>query len=280
MKPLSDSLVHPRRALLRCFTLLLVGLALLAAGCATREQVAAIVAESNASMISSQLGGLAQKSGDPSTPNWQSASEQIETFIAAHPDQKAVTAPLRIRQAMLLLANKQTSLARAAFDSVTDGDLYTDRDRALKQHAATLVWWFSNSASDTWSAADQTEAARALAALGQVHVDLAKSPDIRDYLAEMRAWIGLAAAKQTTDEAEARRRLVDALDTYAKIFSPEEFPLLAAGTASLPDLKALTSDVRRRVRAAAVLAAARKQNHDDSLQAHPSNATFDRIVNP
>jgi len=256
-----------------------ISLALLVAGCVTREQVASIVAQSNAAMISSQLGDLPQKDGEKPGQSWMDSNQQIEAFVAAHPDQPEITAPLRVRQAMLLLSNKQINLAQAAFDSVAETDLHTARDQTLKRNAGHLVWWFSHSANDTWTAVDQTQASNALKALAESQDSLSDSPDIRDYLAEMRAWIGLSSAKQTTRADEARKRLEDALDTYARIFSAHDLEVLQNGNEQLPDSKALTSDVRRRVRARIVLTAAQKQNHADALGAHPANTTFDALIN-
>jgi len=195
------------------------------------------------------------------------------------PGQKEITAPLRIRQAMLLLVNKQSNLAKATFDSVAATDLHTDRDQALKRNAEHLIWWFSHSASDTWTTSDQLKATSALKALAQTQDSLASSPEIRDYLAEMRAWIGLAAARQTTSASEARQRIEDALDVYSRIFSTHDIELLKAGNEPLAGTDALSPDVRRRVRARAVLTIAKKQNVSDSLGAHPKNATFDALVN-
>jgi hypothetical protein len=184
-----------------------------------------------------------------------------------------------VRQALLLLAHQQFSLAQAAFDATTENNLHTDRDRALKQNSAHLVWWFSRSTASTWSADDQESARRALARLGEAQESLSRSPEIRDYLAEMRAWIGLAAAKQSGSPDVARARLVEALDMYARTFSEHDLVILGQGSEQLPDLKALNSDVRRRLRGRSLLDAARLQNKSDELKAHPANATFDLLIN-
>ena len=55
--------------------------------------------------------------------------------------------------------------------------------------------------------------------------------------------------------------------------------ILAEDREQLADPRALGPDIRRRLRAKAVLNQARKQNQDDSLEAHPRNATFDRMIN-
>lgn len=268
-----------RAPFIRWTGLLGLSLVLLFSGCATRNQAIKVDEQSNAAMISSQLGELPQKDGERSAPTFTDSNRQIEAFIAAHPGQNEMTAPLRIRQALLLLANKQSNLAKAAFDSVAEADLHTDRDRALKHNSDHLIWWFSQSANDTWTANDQTKAVSAVKALAQAQDSLGNSPEIRDYLAEMRAWIGLASAKQTTSLAEARKRLEDALNVYARIFSAHDFELLKEGNEPSSGASLSSPDVRRRLRAHAVLTHAQKQNESDSLGAHPQNPTFDAIVN-
>ena len=269
----SFRLLATHRALLWC------ALALLLAGCVTQEQVATIVAQSNASIVTGQLGDWPAASGGKADSGWEQANERIEAFVAAHPAQPAITAPLRVRQALLLLANGQISLGQAAFDAANESDLRTDRDRALKQNAAHLVWWFAHSTSSTWPATDQANARKALESLAESQGNLIGSPEIRDYLAEMRAWIGLAAAKQTANTDAARTRLIDALDVYGRTFSEHDLEVVNNGAEQLPDLRALTTDVRRRVRGRAVLDAARQFNQSNGLNAHPANATFDRLIN-
>lgn len=256
----------------------LLCLAWLLPGCATRQDVAQIVAQSNAAIVASQFGGLPEPRSGTNGPPWQEASDRIETFIAAHPDQAATVAPLRVRQAMLLLSHRQFNLAEAAFNAAVLEDLHTDRDRALKRNQDTLLWWFAASTNDTWTAADQTKAQAALRTLQEEQAGLGASPEIRDYLAEMRAWIGLAAAKQTTSAERARELLEDALDVYGESFSAPDLVILAEDREQLADPQALGPDIRRRLRAKAVLNQARKHNQDDTLEAHPRTATFDRII--
>lgn len=261
-----------------CVAPWLLTLALLLPGCATRRQVAEIVAHSNAAIVAGQIG-LPDARGDLSRAPWQEASERIEVFIAAHPDQPATTAPLRIRQALVLLAYQQFNLAEAAFNAADPANLHTDRDKALKRHQGTLLWWFANSTNDTWTTVDQAKAQAGMEALKAEQTALEGSPEIRDYLAEMRAWIGLSAAKQTASVGRARERLEETLNVYAEIFTPEDLVILAAGREQLPDPNALGPEVRRRLRAQLVLAQARKQNTQDHLEAHPGNATFAHLIN-
>jgi len=265
--------ISPRSLVRSVF--LTVALAL--AGCVTTQEVSSIVAQSNAAMLAGQFG-LPAPGPQAGVEPWQEASERIETFIAAHPGQPATTGPLRVRQAMLLLGYHQANLARAAFAQVAVDDLHAARDKALKQNADTLVWWFPNSTKDAWSADDQTKSATALRELAATQASLAASEDIRDYLAEMRAWIGLVSAKQAGSPARARERVEDALNGYAAIFTPEDLAALAAGPEQLPDPSAVSVAVKRRLRSKAVLDYAREVNRADNLGAQPANAFFRRAI--
>jgi len=271
------------RSFSRCLAVsvgpLFLALALLFAGCATPKQVSEIVVQSNAAMLAGQFG-LPEPGAATGKPAWEEATDRIEAFIAAHPDQPAAIAPLRIREAMLLLNYRQSSLAEAAFNAVAIADLHTDRDLALKRSQETLLWWFANSTNNAWSATDQNKSQAAFKQLKDEQTQLNGSPEIRDYLAEMRAWIGLSAAKQTASTSHARELVEDALNVYAEIFTPADLDMLSAGQEQLPDPKAFGPDVRRRLRAKAVLSQAQKLNKDAELVAHPKNALFDRMMNP
>jgi hypothetical protein len=270
------------RSFSRCLTVsvapLLLALALMLPGCATPKQVSEIVVQSNAAMLAGQFG-LPEPGAATAKPAWEEATDRIEAFIAAHPDQPAAIASLRVRQAMLLLSYRQFSLAEAAFNAVAITDLHTDRDQALKRNQDTLLWWFANSTNATWTGADQNKSQAAIKQLKEEQSRLNSSPEIRDYLAEMRVWIGLSAAKQTASTSHARELVEDALNVYAEVFTPEDLKILSAGQEQLPDPKALGPDVRRRLRAKAVLAQAQKLNKDAELGAHPKSTEFDQLIN-
>lgn len=275
----TQPLTNPRitRCLAALATPLLLAFALVFTGCATRSQVTQIVAQSNAAVLAGQF---ALPAPDPGGTNavWQTESDRIDAFIAAHPGQTATTAPLRIRQAMLLLTYRQFNLATAAFNAVELDVLHTARDQALKRNQRALLWWFANSTKPNWGDGDHPEAQDALERLKEEQARVAESVEIRDYLAEMRAWIGLSAARQTGAATEARGLIEDALDVYAGIFTPEDLAILLTGQEQLPDPKALGPEVRRRLRAKAVIAHAKQQNQADNLGAHPRNTTFDQLL--
>lgn len=264
----------------RLLTGVLLAVALGCASCITAPEVARIVAQSNAAMLTGQLGGLPAPEGKSGNAEALSAaSARIEAFIEAHADQKQVVAPLRIRQALLLLAHQQFNLARAAFDAVRTDDLVAARDQALKRNQAHLLWWFATSEKKTWSADDVTAATAALADLKAEHAKLEGSPEIRDYLGELRAWIGVTQAARSTNADRARALLVGTLDQYASLFTPSDLQLIGTEPTPTGGENTVGLETRRRLRAKAVLAFARKINAEAGLAAHPQTVAFDRLIN-
>jgi len=259
---------------------LLFAVALACTGCVTAPEVAKIVAQSNAAMLAGQLGALPTpdgKSGNAETLS--AASARIDAFIEAHADQKQIVAPLRVRQAMLLLAHQQFNSARSAFDAANAGYLVTARDQALKRNQAHLLWWFAASGRKIWSNDDFTAASKALVDLKAEHAKLEGSPEIRDYLGELRAWIGVTYAGRSTNPDRARALLVDALDQYATLFTPAELELIATDQNPPGGEASVGQEQRRRLRAKAVLTAARKINTEAGLSAQPATAVFARLIN-
>jgi hypothetical protein len=217
--------------------------------------------------------------GSSGIPRAQIESDKIDAYVATHPGEKATHAPLRIRQAMLLLSVYEFNRANAAFAQADSSDLHTPRDQALKRQQDTLVWWFANSRKGKWTPADMSQAQKSLRELAKEQSRLGSSEEIRDYIAEVRAWIGLSAARQTSDEDEARGLLEDALDVYADIFTSDDLRILSGGSDQTSKAESPTSAQRRRLRAKAVLNHARQQNKDDALSAHPKAAVFYAWIN-
>ncbi len=273
-------LSHPRQPRAGFILALLFSVSLAFPGCITAPEVAKIVAQSNAAMLAGQLGTLPTpdgKSGNAETLS--AASARIDAFIEAHADQKQIVAPLRIRQAMLLLAHQQFNSARSAFDAATAADLAAARDQALKRNQAHLLWWFAASGKKIWSNDDFAAAGKALTDLKTEQQKLADSLEIRDYLGELRAWIGVTYAGRSTNSDRARALLVDALDLYAVLFTPAELELIATDQNPPGGEASVGQEQRRRLRAKAVLAAARKINTEAGLAARPANGVFARMIN-
>jgi hypothetical protein len=250
-----------RHAAPKCLAVALLGAAMLlvVAGCATQEQVRQIVDESNSRLAASMLpdpglaanGSRAKETGD--------TARRIDDLIAAHPDQKALAASLRVRQGVIYLNEGDFNLAEAAFEAADAGQLFTDRDRALKALAPHLVWWYRAKPVDKNLLPD-AEFGRAEAAMAALKAQAAErkdSPDVRDWIAETRVWIGLVYVAAVVPVAAQKTALEGAIDDYAAIFSAADLQWLCApskvtGKAPLPE-------VRRRVRALTVVAQAKQQ---------------------
>ena len=242
---------------------------LLVDGCATQRQTNDVVTDSNAALLAQlQPDGI----GGGGTMDWQSASSKIDALIAANPDQRVANGALRVRQGVLLLAYRQYNLAEAAFDAATD--LKTDRDKALKALSPWLVWWYQHSADPTLNPLQRDKAREALTAFDAQIAKVQSSPDIRDFLAEMRAYIGLKLASEEQGEAK-RATFVDTLNRYSEIFTPEDLAALAQGNFK-PDSSAVTTTERRRLRAQAVIAKAKRMTKSGSL----ASLTASDLKNP
>lgn len=249
-----------RRPLARALAPVLVLLGLLVAACATQNQVAQIVASSNAAMLAGRFDlAVAPTAGPDGKDAVQQEYDRIETFLADHQDPQYLdlTTPLRLRRAVLLLNNRELNLAKAAFAEVDGAHLHTARDRALLEHKDTLLWWFGASARKDWTDGDRAAAKQAMVELLPAQERLGDSVDIRDYLAEMRAWIGIVAAKHAMGEGVIRSLLEDALRGYATIFDDDDLKALKVVPTGAV---ALGPKLRRQLRARAVLDQARTLN--------------------
>ena len=250
-----NSRIYWGRLIKTAFLGLLALIVVLSVGCATRQDVQEIVAQSNEQMLIAQLPGSALPSGDPNARNdapWVELSDRIDAFIAAHPDQTKIVSAMRIRQAMLLLAFEQYNLAQVSFSLVKAEDLTAARDQALYNVRDSLVWWFGLNKSAAMSLPQFAKADEALRVL-QAEVDQRQaSPAIRDYLAEIRVWIALYSSLKMTNAAKANTYLEDGINHYAKIFTLEDLtalknPTTSASSQDSPEV------VRRRLRAKAVI---------------------------
>ncbi len=204
-------------------------------GCATRQQVEEIVKKSNETVLHSLIdmsmsllpgAGLPSAGAEGSSSgNWEEESARIDAFIASHSDQDSLASALRVRQAMLLLTYGQYELARASFNLVRPEHLFTDRDRALYELKEHLVWWFEQDKT-IFEPADFNRGAAALAEFKKTLDTLRYSPEIRDYLAEMRIYIALQMALRITSEIEMAKFFADGVNEYAKIFANGELQQL------------------------------------------------------
>jgi len=264
-------------------------------GCATKTQVEEIVASSNAALLSDSLTdplevnnaltpGKHPVAVGSVIPAWQTASVKIEQFAVAHAEQTTTLSALRLRQAIMLLANNQFESARFAFDQATD--LHADRDIALKALSNDLIWWFGlDKGFETTPSF--TSAEQALNNF-QAQIDkLSKNPKndgIRDYLAEMRVWIALHYVKNETSAIEIKRIMELTFNDYAKIFTEEDLAAIKNSTIG-SSKDPLGVKVRRQTRAKEVIAAAKKratslQAHGVAIELDASAREFQEMISP
>jgi hypothetical protein len=199
-----------------------------AAGCATTEEVKGIVKKSNETMLMSMLpgAGLPTVDGDSASPgNWEEDSGKIDALIAANPEEKVLASALRIRQAMLLLAYKQYNLASASFEMAVKDDLKTQRDQALYDLRDHLIWWFAQDKNRFFND-DFVKGDNALREFQKIINTLDASPDIHDYLAEMRAYIALQMSLKSVNLSDGVKYFGEGMNQYVNIFKKEEIELL------------------------------------------------------
>jgi hypothetical protein len=229
--------------------------ATLAAGCLTRRQVAEIVHDSNAAILAMQIGADAELTPNPAlAASTDEVARKIDSFIAAHPEQKAVASALRVRQAVFYLSQRKADLATAAFDAAVLQDLHSDRDQALKEISPHLVWWYQIAPRNLQRPELKNELPRANNALAAFQEQIRKrqrSPDTRDFLAEMRAWVGLKFADAGDTPNDIGRRLGAVVNDYAAIFDDADLAWFNDPNTALrrnPE----AAQIRRRLRAKAV----------------------------
>lgn len=192
-------------------------------GCATTNDVKEIVSRSNTAMLTgAPVGGTGEDQ-----PDWKEEVGRIEDFISLHPEAEVTNATLRVRQGMLLTVNKQDALATMAFDQVEPSKLFSSRDRALFALHEHLIWWFKIS-EDYFSDEDYGQAQSALVDFSKQCDLLPAGSEARMYLEEMRAWIGSAYAKNSTDPGIAQSIFLDGFDRYAAQFTSDDINWIKA----------------------------------------------------
>lgn len=227
-----------------------VGAALvLSGGCEGRSAVKDIVETtppgSDLALPSPEKATLAEGAGDADT------AKSIDQYIVEHPDQKAANASLRIRQATIYLNQKQFNLAAAAFDAADRSQLFTDRDQALKELSPQLLWWYQTADKPNIPGAEMARAEDAMQALEQQIAKRQRSPEIRDYLSEMRAWIGLKYFAALADRGKQKAVIEDTINEYAVIFTPADLGYLCAPGLATEAVE--LTDERKRARAGPII---------------------------
>ena len=227
-------------------SLLAVILATAVASCAT-EQAKEIVAPLPDAPL--QLPPPAM--GDPgAVASDADTLERIDALLATNPGPTTV-ASLRIRQAVIYLNQKQYNRAAEAFEAADAAKLVSPRDQALKQVAPDLIWWFRTAPLPN---IPDVEMARAQAVMQSLKAQIAKrqdSPDVRDLLAEMRAWVGLKYFAALSSRNKQKAVMEDTINEYATIFTAADLAYLCAPS-RVSDNSPLEAQ-RRRLRAGPVI---------------------------
>ncbi len=256
---------------------LVASCALLLNGCISSTEVKSIVTHSNYEMLlaADPALGVAGLQTDPAAGGNQKVDEaaaRIETFLAQHQDDPAMVSALRLRQALLYLNHGQFSLAQNAFAEVKATDLHSARDKALFAVQPHLLWWNQTAAMNPagFFASEKAKAEKAMSALlAETKAKDLPPPDLRDYLLEMRAWIGLKLGLAIADPAASRETLQNAVNPIAESFTPAELTLLT--TTTFKDAKPFDLSTRRVLRTRSLLSTLAR------LTANAPNAT--RIFN-
>lgn len=263
-------------------------LALAASGCATQGQVREIVNQSNESMLismidmnSSVLPGAGLPSGNPDSPGikpWEEASGKIDALIDTHSDQKTLVSPLRIRQGMLLLAYGEFNLAKSAFEMADPAYLHTARDTALYNLREHLIWWFEQDKTK-FTTKNFEKGEMALVKFQEEIDKLCESPGIRDYLAEMRAYIALQMALRITAENTATEYFEDGINNYAMIFTNADLNMLKAYKGVLDSGgHEVTMQSRRQVRGLTVIKKAKDVIKSQPITPGIKNEIFRSLI--
>lgn len=189
-------------------------------GCVTQQQVKAIVAESNAAMVSPALNLPGGEQG----ASWKEAVTTLDQLIASHPDQPVLVHHLRVRQAMLLTVNKQDSLAQVCWDQIDGSVLTTERDAALFANHACLVWWYKRASNA--APLDKQESLKTEGCIQDLSETIKGLQDlsIRIYLGTLRVQMELKLLNSARINTPERRQavvrgLANALEAYVGLFS-------------------------------------------------------------
>ena len=246
-------------------TICLVVMLSLITGCANNREIIQQVETTNKILLEStipQLEAANKTLLDSTLPSevlpdnrkkviepWQVPSARIDAYIAAHPDNIPTASALRIRQAMLLLAYKQYHLAGAAFDQATE--LHLARDRALRALKKELIWWFKVD-QERAPGNEVDDVIRAFSDQIAILSGDSENESIRDYLAEMRAWIQLYAASHAVNGKMMAKDIASAMDLYAETLTEDDITAINTGNTT-PGLGPVSLQVRRQIRAMEVI---------------------------
>lgn len=247
-------MISARRApafLLVPFVLLVLAGLASSYGCATTKQVQQIVSQSNAAML--DVPGL-EVTADSSDPDkWKEAVARIDRLIEQNPSQTTLVATLRVRQAMLLTTYRQFVTATEAWGLVDSSGLVTDRDEALYDLHAHLVWWFQRAGESAFGTDDIERAERATSDFAERCDRLERGSGIRFYLETMRALIALKAANSVNTfdnedlQQQVSQEMADAIERLASQYDQEDVDWILNASGSLTEQEMPLERLRARV---------------------------------
>lgn len=241
----------------RCRQLLLgLAFAVALAGCAT-SQVKEIAHPADSTVAALPQPSLPDPDGTAASAGSSAdGARGIDAIIQQNPNLTPQTiASLRVRQGVMYLNQRQPDRAAAAFDAADLALLVTPRDQALKEMGPDLVWWSRTAPLPNIPGVEMRRTAAVMQSLSAQIEKRRDSPDIRDYLAEMRAWVGLKYFAALSDRGKQKTLLEDTIDQYATIFTVADLEWLCTPT---PLGDAVTADAKRRLRAQPIIARAAK----------------------
>jgi len=238
--------------------------ALLLAGCVTSTEVREIVRQSNAESVAltgdllvAEAGSAASLApadaqGGGSTPD---AIARLNAFVESHPENKVTLNALLLRKALLHLNAGTLELARATFEQIDASQLRSARDQGLLAVHDRMLWWWSVARIDqpgVFAANHREDAESAMRALLERAQAAGTPEELRDYLLEMRACIGIKLAADLIDKSVARALIENSVNSYSQGFSPSETAQLASGKLS-PSAMPFDGATRRVLRAQTML---------------------------
>lgn len=225
------------------------------AGCAT-SQVKDVTGPSDSAAATLPQPPLPDPAGTAAVAGGADSAQRIDAVIDQNPNLTPTTiASLRVRQGIIYLDQRQPDRAAAAFDAADAALLVTPRDQALKEVAPDLVWWTRTAPLPNIPGVEMKRAAAVMQSLSVQIEKRRDSPDIRDYLAEVRAWVGLKYFAALSDRSKQKAVLEDTIDQYATVLAPADLEWLCTPT---PLGNSVTPDARRRLRAQPIISRAAK----------------------
>lgn len=210
-------------------------LVLMLYGCVTATEVRKQIDESNEQILlavvagdAADLSGIDDSQGVASD-DYQKMAARIQGFIEQNPNLPAVTNPLRLRLAVLHMANGQANLAMATFEEVQPDSSLSERDLMIYNLREGLVWWYElNSRQRTFDVPDKQAADDFLDDIQeQVNSGTVTTAELRAWLSDLGMTIAerrirnFVPGENMASVEETRSRMTKAIGAYTDWWKPE-----------------------------------------------------------